>query len=461
VTTSFQRINDLIPNKVDLGLIEIFERSVDYNTLRSDIRKNLKKYNDLNIVPGKMVLIITRKSYDQIITIYSFLELGVIGVIYSPDELQLLILNGGYKPFDYILKDRDYVLPGILNSLTISETDHELLKISNKVQDHKDIIWGFFTSGSTGMRKLIGINENNLNSRIESEKRLFKLTNSSRCLNFLNFSHELGFYNLLAGISAGSSLFVRNILSAQHFYNTLYDLRISMFIGVPKLWSMLLDSELILNIKNLKSLELCTISGGSLSFELESHIFENLAENCELIKTYGQTETSRSLVNKVKSMEDLKYLGKKLEGVSLKISSSGELIHSGMGVMAGLYSFKEKIFKKVKEVNTGDVFKQNDDGTFLMIDRVDRIIKSNDVRISLTEIESLLMSSMLLEEACCIFNKEILAFIVMKNEEEKDCFNLWLKLNTPKYIDLKKIYFLNNLPVNSAGKISYEKLRML
>jgi acyl-coenzyme A synthetase/AMP-(fatty) acid ligase len=451
----------LIPNKVDLGQIEIFEKSVDYNTLRSDIRKNIKKYNDLNIVSGKMVLIITRKSYEQIITIYSFLELGVIGVIYSPDELQLLKLNDEYKTFDYILKDPDFILPEIFNSIIISEPDHELVKTSKKTQDHQNIIWGFFTSGTTGIRKLIGISDDNLNSRIESEKKLFDLSSSSRCLNFLNFSHELGFYNLLAGVSTGSSVFVRNILSAQHFYNTLVDLRISMFVGVPKLWSMLCKSELILKLKSLKSLKLCTISGGSLNFQLESDIFINLPDKCELVKTYGQTETSRSLVNKVKSIEDLKYLGKKLEGVSLKVSSSGELIHSGMGVMAGLYCFKEKIFKKVKEVNTGDVFKQNDDGTFLMIDRVDRIIKINDVRISLTEIESLLMSSMLLEEACCIFNKEILAFIVMKNEEEKDCFDLWLKLNTPKYIDLKKIYFLNNLPVNSAGKISYEKLRML
>jgi acyl-coenzyme A synthetase/AMP-(fatty) acid ligase len=457
------RFNDLVEKLIGGDknnlVLDIFNSQKSYNQFIIDLENTTTQYEKLGLKTQDFVLILTTKDYDQILTIYAFLQLGIIGVICDLSELEMFKVDDSLKPFNYILKNSYTILHGI-DSLNVKKhNQYELICLKQKQNDYKNIKWAFYTSGSSGDRKLIGINENNILTRVESERKILSLNKNSRILNFLNFTHELGFYNLLCGTYSGSSIVINNILSSQHLLDSLIDKKITSFISVPKVWMMLNGANLISKISTLQDLRSLSLSGGAINLKIESLLFDSLPSNCKYIKTYGQTETSRSLVNYVHTKTDLIHLGGALKDVTLRLGEDGELIHSGLGVMAGLYNNKKDIFEESVEVHTGDIFENTEDGKFKFVDRIDSIVKINDVRISLAEIEKLISTSCFVTSVACLFVEKLYVFCTLEKNIEKIALKKWLEISLPKYIEVEKLICMDVLPTNISGKISYNKLK--
>ena len=129
---------------------------------------------------------------------------------------------------------------------------------------------------------------------------------------------------------------------------------------------------------------------------------------------------------------------------------------------------------------TDDAIELMPDGQFLLRGRLDRIVKLEEKRLSLTELEQALSGSLLIIESCALvvnpqrtLHRDVLAVVAVLTEkgraqlESKGKLTLVnsLKAELRKYFELslipKKWRFINELPVNGQAKINMQAIQRL
>lgn len=431
---------------------------IDFKNLQIGIESNITQIKKINITKGSRVLIVCNRSLDQIKLILSLLKTEIIGTIILPDELKLL--GQSYKHlFDYVIFD---------NSLGILTKEFQILepitkvfncaKLNEKMKHPiKNAVWMFFTSGSTGKRKLIVTSYDELYTRIQNDIELFKLNRSSKMLNILNLSHELGFYQLLSGLCCGATQTISNCISSAHFIDLLKSKNITHIVGVSQIWDNLINNNHVEKLNDLVSLECATISGSSLNQTNEQKIRKNLPKNTVLIKTYGQTETSRSLYSSIDCESESFTFNHVIDGVNLYLSDDGELIHEGQGVMLGYLNLmdatiitpnKNEFGKSI--VNTGDYFELTNKG-YRFLGRKDDIVKLNDNRISLLELTTLVNETLPKVESVLFYTDKLICIYL--SNEKKSNIESQIKKCLPDYACPNLFMTIAEFPRLSSKKI--------
>lgn len=164
-----------------------------------------------------------------------------------------------------------------------------------------------------------------------------------------------------------------------------YGLLTKLISGTPLLWTQIIARD----PKPFRGFGYLTVSGGSLPSRQLTELAA-VFPGAEIIRTYGQTETFRTLLCRDPGVDTL---GFPIEGVSAKIlrddgsecesDEPGELVHSGAGEMLGY--FGEASVSR-EGIRTGDIFARGTTG-FRYLGRRDDMIKRFDSRVHLKEIE--------------------------------------------------------------------------
>jgi len=125
---------------------------------------------------------------------------------------------------------------------------------------------------------------------------------------------------------------------------------------------------------------------------------------------------------------------------------------------------------------TADLVEMRDDGRFLLKGRFDLVVKIEEKRISLPEIENRIVQSGLVTDVCVISledNRQYLAAAVVLNDKGKEQFSGLAKNDINKFwkeyllryfeniVIPKKWRFLDALPVNAQGKKQKENIKLL
>ncbi len=276
---------------------------------------------------------------------------------------------------------------------------------------HAETAWLLMTSGSTGTQKAVELSARNLNDRTHGEIELLGLKSNTKILNLLSFSHDLGLNQLLTSVTSGATL----VLGNQFLADLIPILRRGDFAGVtgtPHLWSELLKLERSISTPFLFSGYL-TISGGALNRDRLVRM-RHLFPNARLVKTYGQTETFRTLASDDPRTFESPGLRPLISGVRALLVNEqfhevsrgeiGQLIHFGSGSMSGYFSYlQDDPESKAKftpianafipwqrGIITGDYFRQDASGDFEFVGRRDDLVKRRDFRVSLEEIRQTL-----------------------------------------------------------------------
>ena len=171
-----------------------------------------------------------------------------------------------------------------------------------------------------------------------------------------------------------------------------------------KLWAMVghLDPE-------VRSQQLHKIFGPRLrqlssgGAPLPKHIAEGfIAAGISLMDGYGLTESSPVIT--FNRLDDNKpgTVGKAIPGVEIKIGDEGEILTRGPHVMKGYWKNPDATAETIVDgwLHTGDVGEIDDDGFLTITDRKkDLIITSGGKNISPTELETLLVSDVFIDQA--------------------------------------------------------------
>ena len=222
-----------------------------------------------------------------------------------------------------------------------------------------------YTSGTTGKPKGVVLTFDNLMSNVDAITEIKLATPQDRVLALLPYHHVLPLsINLLMAIHIGTLIVINDELSAQSIQEALKKYKITIVVGVPRLWEMIhkgIMTKIKANGMALKMFNICkkvnswTLSrivfkkvheglGGNIRFlvsggaKIEPSILEDFKTlGIKVLEGYGLTETSPIIAFNRPDDIHIGTVGTTIPGVSAKLADDGEIIVKGRNVMKGYY----------------------------------------------------------------------------------------------------------------------------
>ena len=303
------------------------------------------------------------------------------------------------------------------------------------VENEDKTIAIIYTSGTTGSPKGVMLSTKNIRFNINSVSVDVPIYNAQRNVMILLPLHHvfplLG--TMIAPLSIGTSVYIAESLAAESILGTLQRGKISLFIGVPRLYEILVKS--IMNTINssliTKALyklaktinspkfskfifkKVHTKFGGHIDYlvsggaSLPTDIGESLKVlGFQVLEGYGMTETAPMICFTRPWNIRVGYVGEPLKGIDVKIADNGEICVKGDNVMQGYYNRPEETAQIIQDgwLHTGDMG-VIDEKCLKITGRIKEIIvTANGKNINPEEVEQ-----EILKESPCI--KEIGVFL--------------------------------------------------
>lgn len=335
-----------------------------------------------------------------------------------------------------------------------------------------------YTGGTTGTTKGAMLTHMNLVSNTLMFATWIKAKKTyERFLTTLPLFHIYGMTTSMnVPISLAATMILIPKFDPTKILETIQNQRITIFCGVPTMYSVLLTNPKIETF-DLTSIRVC-ISGASPLPPYVQKKFMAIT-NGFLAEGYGLTEASPvTHCNPIdKTMENMRIgsIGLPLPDTDAKIldinnykkelgvDEKGELAIKGPQVMLGYWRNSDETALVLKDgwLLTGDIGKMDKDGYFYITDRKKDLIKYKDYSIYPRELEDILYEHPAVK-LCAVIGMptSILgqipkAFIVLKDETKISKMEILTFINekVAPYKAIKEVEFRKTLPISSVGKV--------
>jgi long-chain acyl-CoA synthetase len=368
----------------------------------------------------------------------------------------------------------------ITESILKESSEPGIFLPSPDVQDDDTAVI-IFTSGSTGTKKGVMLTHKNLIANTGSIIEYLGLDESDRMCVALPFFYCYGASLLHTHLRAGGSIVLNQKPFLGSIISDIDTYQCTGFAGVPSTYQILINKTPFLQQK-LPSLRYFTQAGGQLPNKYIKLITEHFPEK-KLYIMYGATEATARLSYLPPELLCTKMgsIGKGIPGVTLcvinqdmqvvKPSETGEIVAKGDNIMKGYYNDPEGTRAVLKEgwLYTGDLATVDDDGFIYVVGRSKNIIKSGGYRISPNEIENEILA---LEKfkGCVVFGipdeimgEAVVAVVQATNTHDEHDLRREVLAHCyqrlPSYKVPKKIFFIDEFPLNSSNKMDMAALK--
>ncbi|MDQ2089645.1 class I adenylate-forming enzyme family protein [Marimonas arenosa] len=479
-----------------------------YAQLKRDVL-NIAEYLMLKgIQRGSRCVIYMDNTYECVASVYAVLAIGGVFVLVNPqtkrDKLHYILndcnasaLLASSHLYQNFKNAADEVPP--LQVVVSSGDDvpdprvrpfSELLKPTEPDLDLPQIIPNdlaalIYTSGSTGRPKGVMHTHSTMLFALGSLIEYLRLRETDRMLVVLPLSFDYGLYHLFMCVQLGATLVLeRSFAFPSAIYNRIREAKVSVFPGVPSLFSLLLSSHKRQRLE-FPSVTRVTNTAAALPHQFVSELKE-IFPNALIYKMYGQTECKRVCFLEPELVDEKpNSVGKAIPGTEVFIADeqgkrlgpghSGTLYVRGPHIMLGYWNLPEETEKVLlkgdlpgeRVLCTQDLFKMDDEGFLYFHGRNDDIIKSGGEKVSPTEIENVLLSIDGIKEAAVVgVDDEVLGeatkcFLVLECDAEisalqvkKACAEKLENFMVPKHVE-----FVEELEKTVTGKISKKNLK--
>ena len=348
------------------------------------------------------------------------------------------------------------------------------------VQDD-DIAVIIFTSGSTGTKKGVMLTHKNLIANTGSIIEYLGLDETDRMCVVLPFFYCYGASLLHTHLRIGGSIVLNQKPFLSSVIKDIDTYQCTGFAGVPSTYQILINKTRFLQ-QEFPSLRYFTQAGGQLPNRYIKLLTDHFPEK-KFYVMYGATEATARLSYLPPELVTIKMgsIGKGIPGVTLAVlnknmqevkpSEIGEIVGKGDNIMKGYYNDPEATEAVLKNgwLYTGDLATVDDDGFIYVVGRSKNIIKSGGYRISPNEIENEILSFEKFK-GCVVFGipDEIMGeavVAVIQAPDTVDQHDLCREIVThcnkrfPSYKVPKKIFFIDEFPLNSSNKIDMAALK--
>lgn len=367
------------------------------------------------------------------------------------------------------------------------------------IYDIEKVALILYTSGTTGNPKGVMLTFENIIANINGVKNVNLVNDTDRILAILPYHHILPLsFTLIMPIYFGVPIVILDEISSVNLKKNLKEHKISVIVGVPRVWEMLhkaimgeinknnIAKRLFKIAKKIKSFKVRKLifskvhkefggnirvmaSGGA---KLDADIIEDyLTLGFHLIQGYGMTETAPIISFNVPKRERSDTVGEIIPDVEVKFSEDKEILVRGKNVMKGYYNNEvatKEAFDSEGWFHTGDLGEMSENHLVILGRKKEMIVLPNGKNINPVDIENQILkfTDIIKEVAITEYNSHLVAVIYPDLElmEKRKIVNIkesikWdiidkYNILAPNY---KKIYDIKiikeELPKTKIGKI--------
>ena len=338
-----------------------------------------------------------------------------------------------------------------------------------------------YTSGTTGKPKGVMLSHDNILNGGKNVLLSHNLNKLDKALCVLPLYHINGFIvTVMAPLVSQSSVVLCEKFSATNFWHQISEFKCTWFSIVPTIVSSLINkySESEFKLINTNLVKFGRSASAALAPETHKNFEKKFKIN--LIETMGLTETCAPILSNPMDPIKIKYgspgiaYGNEVKildenYIELERNKTGQICVQGKNVMKEYYK-NPKETKKSFYKNwflTGDLGFMDDDNFVFVKGRLKELIIKGGENISPREIDDVLYQHPNVLEAaafsvkCDHYGEKIEAGIVLKERKKstedeiiKHCNNYLGKFKSPD-----KVYFFDELPKGSSGKIQRLKIK--
>lgn len=470
---------------------------ISYGRLRQESARYAGLLVSLGVKPQDRVAVQVRKSPQAL-----FLYLGCLraGAVYLP-------MNDAYQrhEIEYFLSDatpRIFVCRSQSRALAIElagkagvshvlELDDDgtgsLAKLASLQPDDfstvprngDDLAAILYTSGTTGRSKGAMLSHRNLAANAKVLHKYWAFQPGDFLLHMLPIFHVHGlFVAIHCSLLNGSPMFFEPKFDVKRALMLLP--KATVFMGVPTYYTRLLadpgfTKEICTNMRLFVS--------GSAPLLLET--FQAFQEKTghTILERYGMTEGNMFTSNPYDGERRGGTVGFPLPGVTLRIvdeenipvepEAIGQIQVKGESIFRGYWNMPEKTREEFTAdgfFKTGDIGKTDKDGYISIIGRAKDLVISGGLNIYPKEIEEMLDAIPGVAESAVIgaphpdFGEAVVAVVIRQKNEQGIALSeagiiSSLKGELAGFKIPKRVYFTDDLPRNSMGKIQKKTLR--
>ncbi|MEU8080266.1 amino acid adenylation domain-containing protein [Catellatospora citrea] len=342
-----------------------------------------------------------------------------------------------------------------------------------------DVAYVIYTSGSTGKPKGVLLEHRGVVAFTDNTRELFDLTPADRVLGFASATFDVSVFETFSALLTGARLYLATEderLSIDRLQSLMERSAITV-IDLPPTVMPLLAPE------RFTELRIAFVGGEAFSGELVNR----WNPGRRLFNGYGPTEcTVTMIVEECAGTWDTSppiglpmanhvahVLDRDLRQVPIGVP--GELVIGGAGLARGYFNRDELTAEKFvadpfgtavggRLYRTGDLVKRLPDGRLVFLGRLDQQVKIRGLRIELGEVESALTRfdgigpvsvRAWTDEAG---DKHLVGYLTGVTQEQVAAVREHLRTLLPSYMIPSYFVVLDELPLNSSGKVDARRL---
>jgi long-chain acyl-CoA synthetase len=498
-------LNEILSNTVkkfpDKIAVVSEEESFTYkqlDELTSNIAANLQW--KFGVEKGDRVATIIGNRHHFPLIVYACAKLGAImvpvNVKLSPSEMHYII---GHSDVKVVISEQKYfsklveiknlggnVLPADDSIIMIDgeNTFNKLLEESPSFRDVEvdelDPAYILYTSGTTGRPKGAVLTHINVIHSLMNFQMIFQTDSSMKTLIAVPMFHVTGLVGqLLHMCYVGGTAYSMERYQNKAYIHYILKHQINFLFNVPTIFIMMSTED---DFKN-NTFEFVTkvAFGGAPIYQQTFTMLQQAFPNAELHNAYGSTETTSPATlmpvsypdSKIQSVglpvpvAEIKIMG--ANGEECEIGEVGELYIRGPMVVKKYWRNPDANAENFTDGywHSGDLGYQDEDGYIYIKDRKKDMINRAGEKIFSIEVEDVLKSHQLINEAAVvgvpdpIYGEKVKAFIVSDVLGEDDipsiqeyCLQHLAKFKVPEVFE-----FIDELPRNASGKILKHSLK--
>ena len=353
-----------------------------------------------------------------------------------------------------------------------------------------------FTAGTTGVPKGVMLTHDSFSSYLLSTVTPADPDAEETNLLTVPFYHIAGLQAALAAVYGGRTLAIMRQFDPVEWLDLAQGQMVNRAMLVPTMLKQLMDHPRF-GEYDLSSLDVITYGAAPMPLPVIQQAIKEFP-GARFINAFGQTETASTITmlppedhilegteeEVGKKLRRLTSIGKPLEDVEVMIVSEegtpvtgeevGEIVARGERMMKGYWRQEAATNETLRSgwVYTGDLAYQDEDGYIYLAGRAKDFIKRGGEMIAPDEVEQVLMSHPLVEDAAVIgvpdleWGEEVRALVVRKPITEANIEDE-LEVELIEYCRQKlagfkrprSVVFIDTLPRNVMGKILKRDLR--
>lgn len=451
------------------------------------------KLLELGVEPGERVAVLVEKSLEQVAAIYGAWLAGAVAVpihdVLKSRQVAHILTHSQSRVLIACGRPLTRLSPSTLEGLELVHPADAgaCSPVARNLEGGPTPALILYTSGSTGRPKGILISHANLLAGARIVPQYLELTSDDRILSVLPFAFDYGLNQLLSSVHIGSTLVLARSRLMVNLCEQLRDQRITKLAGVPPLFAQLMSRLSPLTSMQLPDLRLITNSGGTFPVELIRRYRRHLPHT-RICLMYGLSEAFRSTYLSPSELDARPTsIGRAIPETEIFVigddgrevgpeGGEGELVHSGPTVTLGYFRDPEqtaRVFRDhpldpegPKVVYSGDRVRRDAEGYLYFVGRADTLLKCHGHRVSPDEIEEIVFTSGLVEEAAVlgepdpIAGTRIVAHVVPRvpRADLERALLVYCRRELPRYMMPARIVVRDRLPRTASGKLDRRSL---